>query len=41
VIGVLFAGFGWFVQVPEIMALGALMAVIGGMVWLAAMARGH
>jgi hypothetical protein len=29
------------VQVPEIMALGALMAVIGGMVWLAAMARGR
>ena len=39
VIGVLMAGFGWYTQVYEIMALGVLMAVIGGLVWVAGMAR--
>mgnify|MGYP003575352805 CR=1 FL=1 len=39
VIGLVFVAFGWFIGAPEIMALGALMAVIGGLVWVAAMAR--
>lgn len=39
VMGLLMLAFGWFTEVPEIMVLGGGLALIGGLVWLAAMAQ--
>jgi uncharacterized membrane protein YbjE (DUF340 family) len=37
--GLAILGFGWYAGAGVIMALGSLLAVIGALVWVAAMAR--